>query len=323
MRTLYIIGNGFDVHHTLNTRYQAFAFFLQDHYSHIYDRLVENYGLTDLDRDDPAAMWDPLWSEFEAALADFDFQTVFEDHSDLIANPASDDWSDGDWDTYEMKMEEVVEELTTELFAAFKEFILQVDYPADVDAQKLKLDNGAFFLNFNYTDTLERYYGIPEDHILYIHHKAETPETALVLGHGMDPAKFKREEPQPPAGADEEGLYEWRQRMADDWEFSSDKALDKILSYFAGSHKETAKVIDANRAFFAELGDTTRVIVLGHSLAPVDQPYLKNILEANGYRAHWLVSYYNPDDVPGFIAALTDMGLPENQIDSFKMADIQ
>lgn len=101
----------------------------------------------------------------------------------------------------------------------------------------------------------------------------------------MEPTKFKRKEPLPPAGADEEELYEWRQRMADDWEFSSDKALDKILSYFAASHKDTAKVIDANRAFFAELGDTTQVIVLGHSLSPVDQPYLKKILEANGYRA--------------------------------------
>ncbi|WP_375782345.1 AbiH family protein [Mucilaginibacter gotjawali] len=29
MRTLYFIGNGFDVYHGLNTRYQAFAYFLQ------------------------------------------------------------------------------------------------------------------------------------------------------------------------------------------------------------------------------------------------------------------------------------------------------
>ena len=37
---LYIIGNGFDIYHGLSTRYQSFAFYLQDNASEIYDLLI-------------------------------------------------------------------------------------------------------------------------------------------------------------------------------------------------------------------------------------------------------------------------------------------
>lgn len=62
MKKLYIIGNGFDIHHGLNTSYQAFAFFLQDNYSKIHDYLVEDYGLPYLDRDNEQDKRDPLWN---------------------------------------------------------------------------------------------------------------------------------------------------------------------------------------------------------------------------------------------------------------------
>ena len=45
MDTLYIIGNGFDLFHGLNTSYKSFGFYLKGKHSEIYDYLIEYYGL--------------------------------------------------------------------------------------------------------------------------------------------------------------------------------------------------------------------------------------------------------------------------------------
>ena len=45
---LYIIGNGFDLYHNLNTSYRSFGLFLKSKYPVIYDRLIEYYGFSDL-----------------------------------------------------------------------------------------------------------------------------------------------------------------------------------------------------------------------------------------------------------------------------------
>jgi hypothetical protein len=323
MRTLYIIGNGFDVYHGLKTRYQAFAYYLQDYHSDIYDLLIENYGLKDLDRDDPHDMYDELWSQFEATLADFDFETVFEDHAHLAANPASPEFSDGDWYTWEVAMEAIVDSLTKHLFGAFKEFILQVAFPDHIDDLKLNLDPTAKYLSFNYTDTLEHYYDVPEENITYIHNKAKTPDAILVLGHGIDPDSFVEPEPQRPAGATEEELEYWHQQQADNWELSADRAKDEILTYFSQSHKDTDDVIKKNQAFFDGLADIKHIIVLGHSLAPVDQPYLKKILIANDYKAVWSVSFYKDEEIDEHKASLTGLGLAEANLNFFRMTDLR
>lgn len=326
MKNLYIIGNGFDMHHELKTHYQAFSYYLQDNYYHIHERFVESYGLPSLDPEDedidpkPADYY--LWSEFEKRLADFDFQTIYDDNADLTANPASGEFRDGDWDTYECEMEGIVEELTTELLQAFKEFILKVDFPVNIDEEKLRINSDGFFVNFNYTDTLEFYYGISQDKILYIHNHAKSTNGELVLGHGIDPMTFKRVEPQPPTNSTEEELFEWREGMANSWELSSDRAMDRILTYFSKSHKQTAEVIQRNAAFFDNLGDTLTITVLGHSLGEVDHPYLRQILEKNDFKADWVVSYYNPSDAPELVASLVKLGLPQGKIRTFKMTDL-
>jgi hypothetical protein len=48
MKTLYIIGNGFDIHHNLDTRYQSFANYLAENNSDVYDLLLNYYGLPDI-----------------------------------------------------------------------------------------------------------------------------------------------------------------------------------------------------------------------------------------------------------------------------------
>jgi len=120
-------------------------------------------------------------------LALLDFDTVLEAHSDSLARLGSSDFRDRDWSTFAIDMELVVKDLTVNLFEEFKEFALKIEYPEP-------LDKDVLYLTFNYTDTLERYYGIPEKNILNIHGKAKFDETVLILGHGINPEKFTPEE---------------------------------------------------------------------------------------------------------------------------------
>ncbi|WP_215491193.1 AbiH family protein, partial [Escherichia coli] len=45
---LYIIGNGFDLHHELDTSYFSFGDYLRKKDQDIYDHLVDFMGFTDL-----------------------------------------------------------------------------------------------------------------------------------------------------------------------------------------------------------------------------------------------------------------------------------
>ncbi|MDH1365943.1 bacteriophage abortive infection AbiH family protein, partial [Acinetobacter johnsonii] len=75
---LYVIGNGFDVHHGLDTKYTSFGLYLKKNYRDVYNLLLEHFGFTDLDPDFPSSMLDPLWSEFESSMSGLSTDSVLE-----------------------------------------------------------------------------------------------------------------------------------------------------------------------------------------------------------------------------------------------------
>lgn len=289
MKTLYIIGNGFDMYHGLDTKYQSFGFFLKEKYSQIYEYLTDYYGLPYLEDIGEKYI---EWSYFESALADLDYETVLDDNSDYLANPASDDFRDADWHALQQVMKGVVDDLTENLFDAFKEFILQIKFPILTHKDSLKIDNTSVFISFNYTDTLEFYYNVPFRNILYIHNKAKSNEV-LILGHGTDPDKFNVEEEKMPEGLSIEEQYEWQEHMSDNYDFSYEQGKDEILGYFSKSFKYTEDIIAKNKLFFDGLKNIEQVIVLGHSISDVDQPYFEKIIRSiNNKDIMWTASYY-------------------------------
>jgi len=224
---LYIIGNGFDIYHGLDTKYQTFGLFLKNNHITIYDHLIEYYGFSDLDINDA------LWAEFENSLALLDSDTVLEAYSDSVARPSSPDFRDRDWNTFAIDIEMIVEELTVKLFKAFREFILNVEYPNYLSVRNLPLDKNALYLTFNYTDTLERYYGIPRENILHIHGKASSKGNVFILGHGIDPQSFESEDPKPPKGLSDEEHEQWLEHMADSYDHSYELGKNELLKYFS------------------------------------------------------------------------------------------
>ncbi|MEN2400619.1 bacteriophage abortive infection AbiH family protein [Flavobacterium sp. MC2016-06] len=292
MKTLYIIGNGFDIYHGLDTKYQSFGMFLQKKHKNLYDNLIQYYDLPELDPDDEDSYYDPLWSDFENALANLNFEYILEENSDYLPDIASDEFRDRDLHAFQQVMEILVDDLTSKMYDAFKEFISNVIFPANINGRKLKIEPNALFLNFNYTDTLEKYYECKESQILYIHNKA-TSDDILVLGHATDPDSFIEEDKKPPIDATEDEYFQWQQEMEDNYDYSYDSGKDELLSYFKKSYKSTDEIINDNYSFFSKLKNIENIVILGHSLSNVDQPYFKKILQSlENPNVSWSASYY-------------------------------
>ncbi|MEO6230236.1 MAG: bacteriophage abortive infection AbiH family protein [Ferruginibacter sp.] len=334
LNTLYIIGNGFDRYHGLDTRYQSFALYLKKNYGEIYDLLIEYYGLPDLDVNDPNSYYDPLWADFESALANLDFETVLDDNTDYLANPGDPDFSDRDWHAYQFEMERIVDNLTKEMAKAFKEFILAVSFPTDADAKLIKFESNSVFLNFNYTDTLQKYYGINSKRILYLHGKAKKSLDEIILGHGVDPKTFEEKEELPPKGLSIEQLNIWREQKSDSGNYSYESGKSELMSYFKTSYKSTQDIIKQNNSFFKSLKKVNKIIVLGHSISEVDQPYFKKIIASVNKRCfilrflgfrktQWIVSYYSDTERDSHLNKLTRMGLLQKQIKLLKIEELK
>lgn len=323
MKTLYIIGNGFDLYHGLDTKYQSFAKFLADNNNEIYDLLLTYYGLPDISKNPISDSDYAEWANFESSLANLDYNQVLADNSDAAANPFSSDFRDGDWHTYQIYMEEIIEKLTKRLSSIFNSFILSIIYPDKVDDKKIKLELDSIFLNFNYTETLEKYYGIKNTKICYIHNKSIDSESKIYLGHGTDPSKFEEKQPKPPAGLDEEGLAEWEEYISDQYEYSYESAKSEILSYYTKAFKNTQTITEINIDFFEKLNEVKKVFVLGHSISSVDLEYFKLIVKKIDKNAKWNVSYYSDYEKKAHIDTLLNLEVVNENIKQIRIESLK
>tara|TARA_A100000171_G_scaffold35638_3_gene34224 strand:- start:21614 stop:22591 length:978 start_codon:yes stop_codon:yes gene_type:complete len=310
-KTLYIIGNGFDLHHNLDTWYSSFGLFLKRKYGDVYDVFLEYYGFGDLNEKDKESLKDPMWWEFEASLAEMDGDMLLENHVEHVPNYSSDDFRDRDRYDIQIYIQDIVDKATLKMRQAFEEFINNVAYPDVLTSKLANIDKEALFLSFNYTDTLERYYKVARENIEYIHNKAGEGDD-LILGHGIDPSEFRRQEDEPPEEPEER--ERWEEWMADQYDYSIEKGKDEVRWYFQKSFKPTEDVISQRHSFFDKLSKIERVYVLGHSLAEVDLPYFRALKKRLHGNEEWVVSYYRDSEIANRKAIIQSLGVAEDKI---------
>jgi hypothetical protein len=323
MKNLYIIGNGFDIYHGLDTKYQSFAKYLSQADNEVYDLMLNYYGLPDISEEPVSDDDYAAWATFELSLADLEYERVLDDHSDAIARPASDDFRDRDWHTYQIEMEMIIEKLTKRLISVFNQFILDVEYPDDINELRLKIIPKSQFLNFNYTNTLERYYGVDKGSICYIHGKSSDDDSQIILGHGTDPSHFEVKDPEPPEGLSAEQYDLWREDMADQYDYSYESAKQEILSYYTTAFKNTLSIIEKNIRFFEGLGSVENIYVLGHSISPVDIRYFEAVRQYVKPEAKWHVSFYTDYEKQKHLEALTTIGVMVENLVQLKMTALR
>jgi hypothetical protein len=309
---LYVIGNGFDLHHCLKTKYNDFANYLREEHNDIYSTLESYVSYPTSEKD--------LWSRFEENLANLDAEEILSEHFDTLPNYASDDFRNRHRYVFPDIMEEHFQKLTSGLFSAFEEFIQQVEYPNYSWLHKIEIDKEATFLTFNYTNTLERLYTIDKSKIIYIHNSAFYGADEIILGHGIDPETFEEKKPDPPADLDPDELKDWYNGN-DDYSYYEGKK--NLIRYFKVTHKPTKENINRHSTFFAKLKTVEEIFVYGHSISAVDFPYFEEIVRNISNDVKWTVSFYDSYEYKRHKATLDKLGIRFENIRLIQLEDIQ
>lgn len=138
------------------------------------------------------------------------------------------------------------------------------------------------FMSFNYTDTLEKVYGIKD--VLHLHGGIPSCcEIAPIMGHGnkyiIDSYCRKAKEAQ-------EEYVEWYESIC-----------NAIADFCESLYKDTDAIISENDDFFSALWDVNQVVCLGLSFGDVDVPYLDRIEYEVRPETKWLVYYHSDEDL--------------------------
>lgn len=282
---LTIIGNGFDLHHRIASKYSDFASYLKQVDRHTFD-ITEDYVVPEED----------LWSYLEERLAEVDVDQIEEHANNYLVSYGADDWSDAFHHNYEYEIEQICDAVSGKMRKHFADWVCQIEIPVHAAVPVQSIDPRALFLNFNYTTTLQRIYSVPDSRVLHIHGSTSDSTADIVLGHGWD----RQVSDLRSSFTDEETDV----RVAGGFEL-----IDNLL---ANTFKPTQEILKRNEAFFEGLSSVTEVVVLGHSLAQVDEPYFSAVLNHVHPNAHWTVSFHSNKDAT--LSAAEVMGIPTSRL---------
>jgi hypothetical protein len=284
---LYIIGNGFDLHHEIRSAYSDFKTFLKQEDNWWFD-LVEDYLSTGED-----------WSNLESALGDIDIDYIVNNNSVFLPSYTDEDWSDSGYHDFQYEIGKIVDSLSTTLRTQFANWVRQIAIPdATSSPNRLStLDIDGLYLSFNYTSTLKLVYSVPETNILHIHGEAAMPTTELVLGHAWKPSERKSLNDRP-------GI--------EDQDFRVTEAYDILDEYFSKTYKQSEKIIQENKVFFSRLQNIQEIVLLGHSLHNVDRDYLDAVVKAINIDAVcWTIACRKPsEEMAEKLATIRSFGAP-------------
>lgn len=274
--TLIIIGNGFDRAHGIESGYWHFREWLCKEGN---KRLVDLMDIFFGNQRD-------VWSGIEQALGEYDEEAILDycrpdeefdlDHS-LSASARVED-----------SPMAIFQPVLDEFKEAFHAWVDSIDITG-VEKQ-YSLDPDCRYLTFNYTDTLESEYGIPESQITHIHGSRLRKEDYIV-GHcnHRDP------------------MDAWNE----DGIIFEQQAHENIITWMNDLTKDYAGNIASHRSFFNGLSDIKQIITYGHSMAKVDWPYFEEIIKIIGVDVPWRVSCFSADDVCNVNAFQKHFGLTQ------------
>ena len=286
MKSLFILGNGFDRAHDLKTSYWHFKEWLKTHGR--LDVIAELQSLFPAQQDGRFL----LWSQFEKALTLYDKAAV-------------EGWA---WDSLYLAIEEDGKETITSggILDTTISDIVRNSFSAWVNdieingARIFDFGSCAKYITFNYTETLERLYSIPAERILHIHGKAHS-DSRIIVGHrtAVDPLS---------------GSF-----VSND--YRGNNSIIQNLGDFAELHKPSEEIIEQNSVFFNTLKGIGSVIVIGHSCSDVDKLYFEVIAAKVRPDAKWLFCYFDDrNDLVNMEQLIDSIPLDRNRV-SFKRTE--
>ena len=294
--TLYVLGNGFDLHHGLATGFPDFKQYVMAKQPDINDRMEEY--LAGLDEN---------WCNLEEALAYFDVDTLIDRAGDFLVGYGADDWSDSYHHDYQFEIEQVVRAISGGLKDQFYSWLQEIKIPNSKESPPalLEVNSAAKFFSFNYTPTLQKLYGVKASEIVHIHGVLTEAAGDVILGHGW----VLEDRPILDEGQDPESI--------DTRVMEGNHLID---GYFQDTFKPTDKLIQRHQQFFSSLAQVSDIYVWGHSLSSVDMPYFFEIARSTKQtNPTWHVSHYSASSVAHNEAAMVGLGVSPAKIKHHKL----
>lgn len=277
MNKLFIIGNGFDIAHGLETKYEHFHKYLLKNYCYEEGliRIPESIILKDGDEEyncnevitilidliSEAEENGENWSDIEKSLGLLDFNLYLESYDDI-----HDDL---------FKQSYVYEDISKNLYNCtikikdfFSEWINTVNVNNCIKKDKfVKLidKKSDIFLNFNYTVVLEKIYDIKN--VFHIH---GIQGKRIIIGHG-----------------EKEVNYRCRYIGAE----------NNIEQIYEQLRKNTDLIIKSCNFFKLDLKNIDEIYSYGFSFSDVDMPYIKEFCsKLDTKNITWFLSDFDSED---------------------------
>lgn len=301
--TLYIIGNGFDLHFGLKTRKETFVEILkqQDIYNES-DRAIEifeQYGISN-------------WGEYENALSDIELDLIEERNLESPNYLSEHEYDrDGVITNMELYLESLSDAIKNSLSIMIKNanrYLQSIDYYND----KLFKSTDCI-LSFNYTDTVEKLFRIFEEtKVLHIHGLYSIDEE-LIFGYKhdfktieyqelwFDVSYLKEIENQIVECKNDYNLSAEtkkfkigyldgiRDNLTRDRDYYIDTQRELIISFYKSWKKEIQR--EKLEDFISRCNNIKQVVVMGHSMSEVDSEYME-LIEKRICPEAWYISQH-------------------------------
>lgn len=190
MKTLYLVGNGFDIQHGIRTPYSEFRSFLETHHESFLTDFEAMYNIQPLDDTEPwyteaaqerwkKSVLKDLWQTFEEEMGNPDVEGMH----DMASSLAEQMPEEGIKYTLDLHWKEQYG-FSSDLQKYVLEWLESIDTSGVCPIKKSFIGNCSdIFINFNYTDVLERVYGVKT--VLHLH--GGVPSCSAIppiMGHG-------------------------------------------------------------------------------------------------------------------------------------------
>ena len=277
--TLYIIGNGFDLHHGLRTSYANFRDDYASKRQRLWDSLTTIYGVK-LKK----SLW---WSDFEKHLSQIDYSYGMDSHRGIMP------WF--------MQIENL---LKNEIPFLFGDWIKSLNSHVKPD-ESLGIKTDAYFFTFNYTMVLEDAYHVNSENVWHIHHSmfeykkyGENP----IVGHDSSIS---------------EQTLRFNEFRKSNPTFRTDIG-DMINQNILKGAKKVKDIIYLHEDKFNQYADIKHFVVMGFSFNDIDIPYIQKIIEINQNisDADWTLYWYSDGEDEYMINKLLELGIDRGRINT-------
>ncbi len=270
---LYIIGNGFDRNHDLHTSYWDYrSFLLRENPS-----LVSAYEFGEYFRAMESKP-NTRWNDLETGLELF-YESAFEDIVSSYYPDMNSERTPG-WNDINIEVENRFSFLQPFTGEYFYRWISSVEEKLPSVVPKYMLSPEDAYVTFNYTRTLETVYRIPSNRVLHIHGVIGNPQS-IQFGNPSN------------VSGDMQGELETIYSQDESYIVALKPAITSMARFADSAYKNILSNMTDLICFLRNYPIFDEIIIMGHTLGGIDQPYYSKVFVPNYRGALWTMYVFD------------------------------